>query len=109
MMVTMQEASNKLKDFLAFHIYLGYLESKNLVMKNKTSIYYKIFSMSNYFFLMFLKNENKVRDINCQNSEGLTALLLVCRDIQLFERLSTQTNRPYDPVECVQELLAHRA
>lgn len=56
-----------------------------------------------------LLNENKVRDINCQNSEGLTALLLVCRDIQLFERLSTQTNRPYDPVECVQELLAHRA
>lgn len=109
MMVTMHEASNKLKDFLAFHIYLGYLESKNLVMKNKTSIYYKIFSMSNYFFFMFLKNENKVRDINCQNSEGLTALLLVCRDIQLFERLSTQTNRPYDPVECVQELLAHRA
>lgn len=108
-MVTMHEASNKLKDFLAFHIYLGNLESKNLVMKNKTSIYYKIFSMSNYFFLMFLKNENKVRDINCQNSEGLTALLLVCRDIQLFERLSTQTNRPYDPVECVQELLAHRA
>lgn len=109
-MVTMHEASNKLNYFLAFHIYLGDLESKNLVMKNKTSIYYKIFSMSNFFFLTFLmKNENKVRDINCQNSEGLTALLLVCRDIQLFERLSMQTNRPYDPVECVQELLAHRA
>ncbi|XP_061177816.1 uncharacterized protein LOC133186594 isoform X2 [Saccostrea echinata] len=56
-----------------------------------------------------LLNENKVRDINCQNSEGLTALLLACRDIQLFERLSTQMNRPYNPVECVMELLAHRA
>ncbi|XP_022336709.2 uncharacterized protein LOC111132656 isoform X3 [Crassostrea virginica] len=56
-----------------------------------------------------LLSENKVRDVNCENSEGLTALLLACRDIQLFERLSTQMNRPYDPVECVQELLSHRA
>lgn len=82
-------------------------------MKNKTFIYRKTFSIATcnfiLFFFTFLKNENKVRDINCQNSEGLTALLLACRDIQLFERLSTQTNRPYDPVECVQELLAHRA
>ena len=57
----------------------------------------------------YLQNENKVVDINCQNEEGLTALLLVCRDIQLFERLSTQLNRPYNPVEVVQELLDHRA
>lgn len=56
-MVTMHEASNKLNDFLAFHIYLGDLESKNLVMKNKTSIYYKIFSMSNFFFFNVFDEE----------------------------------------------------
>lgn len=57
MMVTMHKASNKLNDFLAFHIYLGDLESKNLVMKNKTSIYYKIFSMSNFFFFNVFDEE----------------------------------------------------
>lgn len=57
MMVTMHEAKNKLNDFLAFHIYLGDLESKNLVMKNKTSIYYKIFSMSNFFFFNVFDEE----------------------------------------------------
>lgn len=57
MMVTMHEAINKLNDFLAFHIYLGDLESKNLVMKNKTSIYYKIFSMSNFFFFNVFDEE----------------------------------------------------
>ncbi|KAK3101844.1 hypothetical protein FSP39_006765 [Pinctada imbricata] len=56
-----------------------------------------------------LLTDNRVKDINCQNADGLTALLLVCRDIQLFERLSTQLNRQYNPVEVVEELLKHRA
>ncbi|XP_046371744.2 uncharacterized protein LOC124145836 [Haliotis rufescens] len=56
-----------------------------------------------------LLRENKVKDINCQNAEGLTPLLLATRDSQLFERLSLQLNRSYNPVEVIQELLANRA
>ncbi|XP_021359609.1 uncharacterized protein LOC110454439 [Mizuhopecten yessoensis] len=56
-----------------------------------------------------LLKENKVKDINCKNAEGLTPLLLVARDIQLFEHLSKQQNRPYNPAEVVTTLLAHRA
>ncbi|XP_060068251.1 probable serine/threonine-protein kinase DDB_G0282963 [Ylistrum balloti] len=56
-----------------------------------------------------LLNENKVKDINCKNAEGLTPLLLVARDIQLFERLAIQQKRPYNPAEVVTSLLAHRA
>ncbi|XP_067654331.1 uncharacterized protein [Haliotis asinina] len=56
-----------------------------------------------------LLQENKVKDVNCQNAEGLTPLLLATRDSQLFERLSLQLNRSYSPVEVIQELLAYRA
>ncbi|XP_046544586.1 LOW QUALITY PROTEIN: uncharacterized protein LOC124254780 [Haliotis rubra] len=56
-----------------------------------------------------LLRENKVKDVNCQNAEGLTPLLLATRDSQLFERLSLQLNRSYSPVEVIQELLAYRA
>jgi len=50
-----------------------------------------------------------VRDINCLNGDGLTPLLLAGRDIQMFEKLTTQLNKPYNPAECVTELLKHRA
>ncbi|KAK3592514.1 hypothetical protein CHS0354_013848 [Potamilus streckersoni] len=56
-----------------------------------------------------LLGENKVKDINCLNADGLTPLLLVTRDILLFEKLSIQLNRTYSPVEVVDELLSHRA
>ncbi|XP_069131824.1 uncharacterized protein [Argopecten irradians] len=56
-----------------------------------------------------LLNEGKVKDINCKNAEGLTPLLLVARDIQLFDRLAIQQNRAYNPAEVVTILLAHRA
>ncbi|KAL3841916.1 hypothetical protein ACJMK2_020005, partial [Sinanodonta woodiana] len=56
-----------------------------------------------------LLRDNKVKDINCLNADGLTPLLLVTRDILLFERLAIQLNRAYNPVEVVDELLSHRA
>ncbi|XP_041365735.1 uncharacterized protein LOC121380819 [Gigantopelta aegis] len=56
-----------------------------------------------------LLKENKVIDINCQNAEGLTPLLLLTRDIQLFEKITTHLHRPYSPLHVLQELLTHRA
>ena len=65
---------------------------------------------------MFLKMINylhfqatKKLDINCQNAEGLTPLMLVARDVQLFERLAVQLNKHYNPVEVAQELMRARA
>ncbi|CAC5404425.1 Mitogen-activated protein kinase kinase kinase 19,Mitogen-activated protein kinase kinase kinase 3,Mitogen-activated protein kinase kinase kinase 2,Mitogen-activated protein kinase kinase kinase NPK1,MAP3K epsilon protein kinase 1,Mitogen-activated protein kinase kinase kinase ANP1,Mitogen-activated protein kinase kinase kinase 1,Mitogen-activated protein kinase kinase kinase nsy-1,Cytokinesis protein sepH,Serine/threonine-protein kinase sepA,Mitogen-activated protein kinase kinase kinase YODA,Mitogen-acti len=55
-----------------------------------------------------LLNENKVRDINCCNSEGLTPLLLATRDMVMLEKLCTQLNKPYHPAEVVAELLRYR-
>ncbi|KAL8569123.1 hypothetical protein ACOMHN_055039 [Nucella lapillus] len=52
---------------------------------------------------------NKVLDINCQNAEGLTPLMLVARDVQLFERLSRDLNTPYNPVNVAKELMKVRA
>ncbi|PVD33929.1 hypothetical protein C0Q70_05191 [Pomacea canaliculata] len=52
---------------------------------------------------------NKSLDINCQNAEGLTPLLLVAKDVQLFERLGVQLNRRYNPVEVAELLIKARA
>ena len=48
-------------------------------------------------------------DINCKNADGLTPMLLVTRDVQLFERLGEKVTRGYDPVEVMELLLNHRA
>lgn len=60
--------------------------------------------------MLFLTPQaTKVLDINCQNAEGLTPLMLVARDVQLFERLAVQLNKHYNPVEVAQELMKARA
>ena len=56
----------------------------------------------------FLQTETRV-DINCKNADGLTPLLLVTRDVQLFERLGDRVTRGYDPVEVMELLLNYRA
>ncbi|XP_076450604.1 uncharacterized protein LOC143286754 [Babylonia areolata] len=56
-----------------------------------------------------LLSNNKVLDINCQNAEGLTPLMLVSRDVQLFERLARDLNSSYNPVEVATELMRARA
>ena len=55
-----------------------------------------------------MQTETRV-DINCKNADGLTPLLLVTRDVQLFERLGDRVTRGYDPVEVVELLLNYRA
>ncbi|KAK7099181.1 uncharacterized protein [Littorina saxatilis] len=56
-----------------------------------------------------LLSSGKVLDINCQNAEGLTPLMLVARDVQLFERLAVQLNKHYNPVEVAKEMMKARA
>ncbi len=47
--------------------------------------------------------------MNCKNTDGLTPLLLVTRDAQLFERLSDRAVKEYDPVEVMEQLLDYGA
>ncbi|XP_035828667.1 uncharacterized protein LOC101859978 [Aplysia californica] len=54
-------------------------------------------------------DSRQISDVNCQNAEGLTPLMLVSRDVQLFERLSVQLNRHYSPVEVAAELMKANA
>ncbi|KAJ8351604.1 hypothetical protein SKAU_G00230800 [Synaphobranchus kaupii] len=44
-------------------------------------------------------------DVNIQNGDGLTPLMLAVRDVDLFEGLETQMTWEYRPVEVVAELL----
>ncbi|XP_072182009.1 uncharacterized protein [Diadema setosum] len=55
-----------------------------------------------------LLGESKVLDINCRNADGYTPLLLVTRDVQLFESIGSALES-YDPVAVVEELLRYRA
>ncbi|CAG5117599.1 unnamed protein product, partial [Candidula unifasciata] len=55
-----------------------------------------------------LQNKQKI-NVDCHNAEGLTPLILVCRDMQLFERLSSQLNRLYSPVQVAEELMKGKA
>ncbi|XP_041466973.1 uncharacterized protein LOC121417356 isoform X2 [Lytechinus variegatus] len=55
-----------------------------------------------------LLNESKILDINCRNSDGFTPLLLVTRDVDLFESIGSALES-YDPLAVIEELLRHRA
>ncbi|XP_035265275.1 uncharacterized protein map3k19 isoform X3 [Anguilla anguilla] len=48
-------------------------------------------------------------DVNVQNRDGLTPLMLAVRDVDLFEGLETQMTWEYRPVEVVAELLGLQA
>ncbi|PFX25973.1 Mitogen-activated protein kinase kinase kinase 19 [Stylophora pistillata] len=49
-------------------------------------------------------------DVNCKNADGLTPLLLVTRDINLFEKIEKAVlENSYHPVDVVKELIAHNA
>lgn len=54
------------------------------------------------------QDESRV-DIDCRNSDGLTPLLLVTRDVQFFEKLGERMNEGYDPTQVIAELLDHDA
>ena len=58
---------------------------------------------------VLLQNESRSVDINVRNSDGFTPLLLVARDITLFEKLGEKAIKGYKPVDTAQELLQGRA
>lgn len=45
-------------------------------------------------------------DVNIQNQNGLTPLMLAVRDVDLFEELVGTMEWDYDPVKVVKTLLA---
>ncbi|KAL4224924.1 hypothetical protein ACF0H5_015620 [Mactra antiquata] len=56
-----------------------------------------------------LLSQKKVLDINCQNADGYTPILLATRDMHLFEKIASQMSRDYNPVDVVSMLLSARA
>ncbi|XP_030849172.1 uncharacterized protein LOC583722 isoform X2 [Strongylocentrotus purpuratus] len=55
-----------------------------------------------------LLNESQLLDINCRNAEGFTPLLLVTRDVELFESIGSALES-YKPLAVIEELLRRRA
>ncbi|XP_070564922.1 uncharacterized protein [Ptychodera flava] len=53
-------------------------------------------------------SESKMMDINCRNADGFTPLLLVTRDIDLFEKIGKAV-KDYNPVEVVSILVQKRS
>ncbi|XP_065844430.1 uncharacterized protein [Oscarella lobularis] len=48
-------------------------------------------------------------DVNCRNAEGYTPLLLVTRDIDLFQKLESAILKNYRPADVVTHLIKHKA
>ncbi|XP_036401534.1 mitogen-activated protein kinase kinase kinase 19 [Megalops cyprinoides] len=59
--------------------------------------------------LQHLLGQKDLVDVNTQNRDGLTPLMLAVRDVDLFEGLEAQMSWEYRPVEVVQELLGIHA
>lgn len=60
--------------------------------------------------LLSSKSKSAVLDVNCTNADGLTPLLLVTRDLNLFEKIEKAVlENGYHPAEVVKELLHHNA
>lgn len=53
---------------------------------------------------LFQSNTDSL-DVNIQNQDGLTPLMLAVRDIDLFERLQSIKPWDYNPVGVVKKLL----
>ncbi|XP_064634506.1 uncharacterized protein LOC135492185 [Lineus longissimus] len=53
--------------------------------------------------------ETKTLDINCRNADGFSPIHLVVRDCHLFEKLSAQLKKNYNPCSVLKELLEYRA
>jgi ankyrin repeat protein len=50
-----------------------------------------------------------VLDINHKNADGFTPLLLVTRDLQLFQKLELSLLKNYKPADVVTHLIKHQA
>ncbi len=69
---------------------------------------YSIFKVVLTLCVATFQDESCV-DIDCRNSDGLTPLLLVTRDIQFFDKFSEMLTGGYDPTQVISELLDHDA
>lgn len=57
-----------------------------------------------------LLSSKSMLDVNCTNADGLTPLLLVTRDLNLFQKIEKAVmDSAYHPVEVVKELINHNA
>ncbi|KAL9978253.1 hypothetical protein ACROYT_G015751 [Oculina patagonica] len=57
-----------------------------------------------------LLSSKSMLDVNCKNADGFTPLLLVTRDLNLFEKIEKAVmENGYHPVEVVKELIHHKA
>ncbi len=52
---------------------------------------------------------NHYLDVNCSNNDGMTPLLLVTRDINLFDSIQAAMETNYNPVNVVQDLIDNHA
>ena len=52
---------------------------------------------------------NHYLDVNVRNKDGLTPLLLVTRDIGLFDKVQNAMENEYNPVNVLQDLLDSHA
>lgn len=62
--------------------------------------------MSLFVFVCMFQAQTDRVDVNVPNSDGVTAVMLAVRDIDLFEGIATQLAWEHRPVEVVKELLA---
>lgn len=82
---------------------------KPCLRASTTSLSTNAFTLIKYINIKYLQSETRHVDINCRNAEGLTPLLLVTRDAQLFEKVGNRILRGYDAIDVVNELLKNRA
>lgn len=73
------------------------LEVSNLVLESFLDISFPNQSGKNYL------------NVNCRNSDGVTPLLLVTRDISLFEQVQSAMESDYDPMTVMQDLIDNHA
>ena len=80
-----------------------------IIVLDKMNLYlHKPYLLKLRIYCFLFQTENTV-DINVKNTDGLTPLLLVTRDVQLFDKLGDRILKGYDPVDVCGELLSHRA
>ncbi|XP_015758701.1 PREDICTED: serine/threonine-protein phosphatase 6 regulatory ankyrin repeat subunit A-like [Acropora digitifera] len=89
----------------------------NKLLKCTVKYFFTLFYSSTFYSstiwlscLQSSKSKSGILDVNCKNADGLTPLLLVTRDLNLFQKIETAVlENGYSPAEVVRELLQHNA
>jgi len=55
-----------------------------------------------------MSQAQKAVDVNHRNAEGLTPLLLLTRDVQMFEKLGDLVQHGFAPMEALAEIISHK-